>query len=59
MLTGAAHILKLEKYREDWHDPSERFTCESVYHPYFCMIVESKNYNLSCGVFNIFDFNKM
>lgn len=29
-LTSAAHVLKLESYREGWHVPSTRMTCKFV-----------------------------
>ena len=32
MLALAAHILKLERYREDWHDPCARMTRKFVKH---------------------------
>ena len=40
MLASAAHILKLEQYREDYHGPCARMTCKFVKRSIFFFFFE-------------------
>ena len=42
MLASAAHILKLEQYREDYHGPCARMTCNFVMRSFFFFFEYSK-----------------